>query len=92
MNTCSRWIRGLDRYGYPPATARAYLDQMQARIRTLPGVTSVSLMKLPPMGRTISRMDTEINGHPVPIYPNWVDPGTFETLGIPLRLGALSSR
>ncbi len=78
---------GLGRYGYAPAAARAYLDQMQARIRALPGVKSVALIKLPPMGHTISRMDTEINGHPVPIYPNWVEPGTFQTLGVPMRLG-----
>ncbi len=25
--------------------------------------------------------------HPVPIYPNWVTPGIFETMGIPVRLG-----
>ncbi len=60
---------------------------MQERIRALPGVKSVSLVKLPPMGHTISRMDEDINGHPVPIYPNWVTPGLFETMGIPLRLG-----
>jgi predicted permease len=78
---------GLGRHGYSPAAARAYLDQMQERIRALPGVTSVALIKLPPMGHTISRMDTEINGQPVPIYPNWAEPGTFPTLGIPIRLG-----
>jgi hypothetical protein len=32
-------------------------------------------------------MDEDINGHPVPIYPNWVTPGLFETMGVPVRLG-----
>ena len=55
--------------------------------RAPPGVNSVSLVKLPPMGHTVSRMDEDINGHPVPIYPNWVTPGLFETMGIPVHLG-----
>jgi predicted permease len=78
---------GLGRHGYTPAGARAYFDQMQERVRALPGVKSVALVKLPPMGHTISRMDTEINGHPVPIYPNWVEQGTLQTMGIPMKLG-----
>ena len=77
----------LAQHNYSPPEAQAYLDGMQERIRALPGVKSVSLVKLPPMGHTISRMDEDINGHPVPIYPNWVTPGLFETMGIPLRLG-----
>ncbi|HEY1986961.1 MAG TPA: ABC transporter permease [Terracidiphilus sp.] len=77
----------LAQHNYAPAEAQAYLDAMQERIRTLPGVKSVSLVKLPPMGHTVSRMDEEINGHPVPIYPNWVTPGLFETMGIPVHLG-----
>jgi len=77
----------LGRYGYTPTAAKAYLAQMQERLAALPGVESVGLVKLPPMGHTVSRMDTEIHGRPVPIYPNWVDPGAFRTLGIRLRLG-----
>jgi predicted permease len=77
----------LTQHNYSPAAAQAYLDAMQERIRALPGVKSASLVKLPPMGHTIARMDEEINGHPVPIYPNWVTPGLFETMGIPVRLG-----
>jgi predicted permease len=77
----------LAQHNYSPAAAQAYLNAMQERIRALPGVKSVSLVKLPPMGHTISRMDEDINGHPVPIYPNWITPGLFETMGIPVRLG-----
>jgi predicted permease len=77
----------LAQHNYSPAAAKAYLDAMQEQIRALPGVKSVSLMKLPPMGHTVSSMDDEINGHRVPIYPNWVTPGLFKTMAIPIRLG-----
>jgi len=77
----------LAQHNYSPAAAKAYLDAIQERIRALPGVKSVSLVKLPPMGHTIARMDKDINGHHVPIYPNWVAPGLFETMGIPVHLG-----
>jgi predicted permease len=77
----------LAQHNYSPAAGQAYLDAMQERIRVLPGVKSVSLVKLPPMGHTISNMDEEINGHQVKVYPNWVMPGLFETMGIPLRMG-----
>ncbi len=77
----------LAQHNYSPAAAQAYLNTMQERIRALPGVKSVSLVKLPPMGHVVASMDEEINGHRVPVYPNWVTPGLFETMGIPLRLG-----
>jgi predicted permease len=77
----------LAQHDYSPAAAKAYLDAMQERIRALPGVKSASLVKLPPLGHAVARMDEEIDGHPVPIYPNWVTPGFFATMGIPVRLG-----
>jgi predicted permease len=77
----------LDQHGYAPAAARAYLEQMQARLRTVPGVRSVALVKLPPLGHTVDREQTEISGHNVLIYPNWVEPGFFATLHIPILLG-----
>jgi predicted permease len=77
----------LAQHNYSPAAAQAYLNTMQERIRALPGVKSVSLVKLPPMGHVVANMDEDINGHRLPVYPNWVMPGLFETMGIPLRLG-----
>ena len=77
----------LGHYNYSPAAAKAYLDKMQERLRGLPGVQSVSLIRLPPLGHAISRMDEEINGHPVPVYPNWMTPDLFKTMEIPIRLG-----
>jgi predicted permease len=77
----------LGQHGYTPTAARAYLEQMQGRLRAIPGVTSSSLVRLPPLGRTVSRIGTEIGGQPVDIYPNWVTPEYFGTMSIPLLMG-----
>lgn len=77
----------LGRHGYTPAAAKAYLDQMETRLETVPGVTSVSLVKLPPLGHIVSTMGTEAGGKKLTVYPNWVSPAYFRTMGIPLRMG-----
>jgi predicted permease len=77
----------LGHHDYTPEAARAYLDQMQSRLRSVPGVSSVSLVKLPPLGHVVSREDRQIDGRTVRLYPNWVAPDFFGTMGIPLRLG-----
>jgi predicted permease len=77
----------LGHHGYSPSASRAYLDQIQSRLLALPGVTSVSLVKLPPLGHAVSRARREINGHAIQMYPNWIEPGFFKTMGIPLLTG-----
>ncbi len=77
----------LGRHGYSAAAAQAYLERLQSRMRTVPGVKSVSLVKLPPLGHIVSNSATEIRGRKVTVYPNWVAPDFFSTMGIPLRLG-----
>lgn len=77
----------LGKHGYSPEAAREYLQQMETRLRSVPGVTSVSLVKLPPLGHIVSNSNTEINGRNVTIYPNWVDAGFFNTMQIPLKTG-----
>ena len=77
----------LGHHGYSPAAAQAFFDQMQARLRATPGVLSVSLVKLPPLGHEVDRETTEIAGHKVFVYPNWVEPGFFQTMNIPILLG-----
>jgi predicted permease len=74
-------------HGYQPAAAKAYLDGMQRRLEGVPGVKSTAMVLLPPLGHAVSRIDTEIDGRPVRIYPNWVTPNFFETMQIPVRLG-----
>lgn len=74
-------------HGYQPAAAKAYLEEMQTRLQGVPGVRSMALVLLPPLGHTVSREDLEINGRAVRIYPNWVTPNFFETMQIPMLLG-----
>ena len=77
----------LGRHNYTPSAAQAWLNQMQNRLSALPGVKAVSLVKLPPLGHIVSNSTTEIRGRKVTIYPNWVMPDFFATMGIPMRLG-----
>ena len=77
----------LGQHGYTPAAARSYLDQMQSRVAALPGVRSVSLVKLPPLGHVMAREDITIAGRAVRMFPNWVAPEFFQTMEIPLILG-----
>lgn len=77
----------LGQHGYTAAAAKTYLAEMQSRLLAVPGVKSVALVKLPPLGHTVSRARREINGRAVLMYPNWVEPGFFNTMEIPMRLG-----
>ncbi|MGD0892365.1 MAG: ABC transporter permease [Terracidiphilus sp.] len=74
-------------HGYTPAAAQAYQNQLRNRLQTMPGVHSVSIAKLPPLGHVITRIDTDINGRKVAIYPNWVDAEFFRTMEIPILMG-----
>ena len=78
---------GLGKHGYLPAAAEEYLGQLRSRLQALPGVTVVSLVKLAPLGHTIAREDTEINGRKASIYPNWVDERYFQAMEIPVLMG-----
>ena len=50
-----------------------------------PGTESVSLSQLPMLGNgATSYMTVDIGGRPINVYPNWVDPEFFKTMGIPL--------
>jgi predicted permease len=77
----------LSQHGYSSQRAEGYLKQMQSRLRSMPGVRSVSLVMLPPLGHAVSRETREINGRTVMMYPNWVTPEFFRTMEIPLLLG-----
>lgn len=77
----------LGHHGYSPEAARGYLEQVQNRLQAVPGVLSVSLVQLPPLGHAVSREDREVNGHALMVYPNWVAPGFFRTMGIPIKVG-----
>lgn len=79
---------GLGGHGDTPAVAGAFLDQFVSRVRSLPGVTSVALSSVSPLGHErVAVITNEIGGHKVPIYPFQVTPEFFQTMGIPLVRG-----
>ena len=77
----------LDDHDYKAPAAEAYIDRLAARLRALPQVTSVALVKLPPLGGGVTRMDTKVDGRPLQVYPNWVSPEFFSTMEIPILFG-----
>jgi predicted permease len=74
-------------HGYSPAEAQAYLDEFQNRVRSLPGVESVSLADPPPLGRKKITLGLEVNGRAMEIHTNRIDPEFFQTMKIPLLRG-----
>ncbi|NYF89881.1 ABC transporter permease [Tunturiibacter empetritectus] len=79
---------GLSDHGYTPSTAESYLDQLRSRLRTVPGVISVSMAQNPPLVNTnVMIQGFHVDGRLIKTYPNWVGPEFFETMGIPLLRG-----
>lgn len=79
---------GMSEHGFVSAQAQAYLDQLQNRLRTVPGVTFVSIAKVPPLVNTVVMMTgIDVDGRRIMIYPNWVGPDFFQTMRIPLLRG-----
>ena len=77
----------LNDHNYKAPVAEAYIGRLVSRLRGLPQVTSVALVKLPPLGGGVTRMDTKVDGRPLQVYPNWVSPEFFPTMEIPILLG-----
>ena len=81
---------GLGSHGYKPADARNLLEQFRTRALGLPGVTSVALTSMQPLGHNrVSTISNTINGHLVRIFPFTVDPDFFRTMQVPLLRGRL---
>jgi predicted permease len=66
-------------HGYSASAAKNYLDAVQARLRQLPGVTSVGLTSMAPLGH---KNVTGLTGYRFGIFVSHVEPGFFETMGI----------
>ena len=77
---------GLSGNGYSPARSQA-IRTLRTRIRALPGVQSVSLTISPPLGNVTISAGIEVDGRPVSMQLNRVDPQFFETMKIPLLRG-----
>jgi predicted permease len=78
---------GLARHGYSPARARIYLDTLQSRLSSLPGVESISLALSPPLGTRSETVGLAIDGRAVDVQINRVDPQFFQTMRVPLLRG-----
>ncbi|QNI37624.1 ADOP family duplicated permease [Edaphobacter albus] len=66
-------------HGYSASAAKSYLDTVQARLRQLPGVISVGLTSMAPLGH---KNVTGLTGYRFGIFVSRVEPGFFETMGI----------
>jgi predicted permease len=79
---------GMSGHGFASAQAQAYLDQLQNRLRAVPGVTFVSTARVPPLvNTTVMFTSIDVDGRRIMIYPNWVGPEFFQTMRIPLLRG-----
>jgi predicted permease len=79
---------GMSEHGFASVQAQAYLDQLQNRLRTVPGVTFVSIARVPPLVNTMIMVTSiDVDGRRIMIYPNWVGPDFFQTMRIPLLRG-----
>jgi predicted permease len=79
---------GMGEHGFTPAQAQAYLDQLQSRLRAVPGVTLVSMARMSPLvNRMVMITSIDVDGRRILIYPNWVSPEFFKTMQIPLLRG-----
>ena len=79
--------------GYSEAQGRAFFDEVERRIRSIPGVRNVSFAFTIPMGYVRSSTEIEAEGQPVdsgsPLSAgqNIVGADYFQTMGIPIVRG-----
>ena len=78
----------MNEHGFVPAQAGAYLNQLRSRLGAVPGVSLVSLARIPPLVNTmVSFTSIDVGNRRILIYPNWVSPEFFQTMQIPLLRG-----
>lgn len=81
------------RNGYGPEEQRALFDRTRDALGSQPGVTAVSASRVPILAGSRSRTTVSVEGYePAPDEQtfadvNWLGPGFFETLGVPLLAG-----
>ncbi|HXA53036.1 MAG TPA: ADOP family duplicated permease [Candidatus Acidoferrum sp.] len=78
---------GLGKHGYAAAKARAYLDDLRARLAALPGVQSTSLALVAPLGNGVIGASVTTDGHSLNVVLNHVDPEFLHTMKLPLVRG-----
>jgi predicted permease len=70
-----------------PAQAAEYFAVLMRRLSLVPGVESISMASNPPLGNRWSVSKTNVNGRPVNIHFNNIDPKFFQTMDISLLRG-----
>ncbi len=79
--------------GYTPEHTRGFMDQLLPALRSLPGVTSAASVEIPILAGSTSMSNftsdsyqnkPEESPHAI---TNWISPGYFTTVGIPLVAG-----
>jgi len=76
--------------GYKPDQARNFYAQLLERVKTLPGAQSASMADMPLLGGawiTGASIEGSQPGQDMTVTAKNVEPGFFETMGIPLLLG-----
>lgn len=73
--------------GYDIAHTRSYYDLMSRRIGSLPGVTQVALIDLPPFTHVSFGISLRAGAESLSANTVHVSPGYFATLGIPILRG-----
>lgn len=73
--------------GYTESRGRQFYAELLARVRALPGVRSAGLVNIVPLGGLRGGTDVTVGHETVQVNLNWVSPGYFETIGIPLLRG-----
>jgi predicted permease len=75
---------GLTRHGYTPVRAQAYLEALRGGLRELPGVESVTVAAVAPLGNAKMITGVVVNGRHIPMCVNYIDPDYFQTMNIPI--------
>jgi len=79
---------GMTEHGFASARAQAYLEELQNRLRAVPGVTFVSIARTPPLVNAMVMITSiDVPEGRIMIYPNWVSPQFFQTMQIPFLRG-----
>ena len=74
-------------HGFTAPRARAYLDDLQSRLRGIAGVEAVARTSTPPLGGARITANVEIEGKTQEVFMHQVDAGYLETMRIPLLRG-----
>ncbi len=77
----------LSEHGYTAARARAYIQDLSARLRGIAGVEDLGLTSTPPLGGLKITASLQIGGRPLDVYIHQVDPHYLATMKIPLLRG-----